>query len=459
MNIVFLIVDSLRAQSLSRARTPFLHTFSEHGIWFERAYATECWTLPTHMSMFTGLLPSEHGAHFQGMGYRSRAPTIAERLADAGFHTEIMTRCPIFEGSVPGVLRGFKEQSRPMATPGFWNPTALLISLTKPRLKRQLRETGFFHPDQRANATFLARYIQSLFPADEILLDRALERMRSYQERREPYFLFANLFDVHAPYCPTRDAMLAPAPNLEAWIDNFVGLDALAKIGRHQYLEEGFAMSARGQRVLLDRYHRAVALEDAKLAAFYEEASAAGLLDDTLLVIAADHGEAFGEHDLYCHDASLYDTNIHVPLWVHHPRLGGGRVRDVVSMRAIFDLLLHAGVEDSFRETIVSERVRQRDPVAIAEHFRYPHLENIQPRYRFNQVAAIGRDTKFVVRGGFGERVDLKRDPSELAPVQIPIDSGMDRDFLQHSVGAIAASHMRAFCERHVPKTANPVDG
>ena len=59
--------------------------------------------------------------------------------------------------------------------------------------------------------------------------------------------------------------------------------------------------------MLRDRYHRAIELMDAKLAAFYDAARGAGLLDDTLLVVPADHGEAFGEHELYFHDASVYE--------------------------------------------------------------------------------------------------------------------------------------------------------
>ena len=41
--------------------------------------------------------------------------------------------------------------------------------------------------------------------------------------------------------------------------------------------------------------------------------------DDKLLIVTSDHGEAFGEHGLYLHDASVYDTHLHVPLWVRHP--------------------------------------------------------------------------------------------------------------------------------------------
>src|SRR5690606_14967687 len=87
-HIVLLVVDSLRARSLGPAagvRTPFLDALSARTVAFRRAYSTECWTLPAHLGMFTGLLPSAHGAHFQSMAYRGEGPTLAELAHAAGY--------------------------------------------------------------------------------------------------------------------------------------------------------------------------------------------------------------------------------------------------------------------------------------------------------------------------------------------------------------------------------------
>src|SRR5262245_18811809 len=96
LNILFLVVDSLRAASLAKTgahpRTPFFDRLDDEMVSFRRAYAAECWTLPSHVSMFTGLLPSVHGAHFQHMGYTGSSPTIAEIVAEKGYHTEVVTR-------------------------------------------------------------------------------------------------------------------------------------------------------------------------------------------------------------------------------------------------------------------------------------------------------------------------------------------------------------------------------
>jgi arylsulfatase A-like enzyme len=447
MNVVLLVIDSLRADVVSpdtpgRPRTPFLDEFSKRTLHFRRAYATECWTLPSHASLFTGLLPSEHGAHFQSMAYLKPHPTVAERLSEAGYHTELITRCPIFDGTLPGITRGFQKLTRKLASPGRWNPAALVLALTKPRLRRQIRETGFFHPDQVRNAAFVQEFARSLFPADALVLGHALERMEDLRLEGRPYFLFCNLFDVHAPYCPVDDSLLAPVRSPAHLVEAFHTLDALARVGRHEYLREGFRMRERGRLALWHRYQRAVERMDAKLARFHEQAAQAGLWDDTLLVVASDHGEAFGEHDLYFHDASVYETHLHVPLWVQHPERSARQVDDVVSLRHLGELLFSAAARpETTGGTILDPGFREQHPVALAEHFHYPHVPNVQARYQRNLAAAIGAERKVIVRGEETVHFDLRRDPREASGESAPLEAHAN----PHDFSPRATEHLCEF--------------
>src|SRR5262249_53044277 len=177
--IVLLVVDSLRARSLTRrtgARpaTPFLDGLRARASTFERAYATECWTLPTHLSMFTGLLPSEHGAHFQTMAYHRPQATPA---ALAGRHTEVIRRSSIFDGTLPGATRGFAVNVRVLAELGMSTAgVGVVLALAKPRLRRLLRDSGFFHVLQRERRDFITTLARMGIPADRGALTRAPER-------------------------------------------------------------------------------------------------------------------------------------------------------------------------------------------------------------------------------------------------------------------------------------------
>jgi arylsulfatase A-like enzyme len=453
MNVLLLIVDSMRACSLascrgSGTRTPFLDRLSGEATFFRRAYATECWTLPTHASMFTGLLPSQHGARFGHMAYAGAAPTVAELLSAAGFETEIVTRNFMFDGSIPGITRGFRRSAQPMSEAGVWNPFALFLAAAKPRFRRHVRSTGFFHPAQQRSRRFLSTFARALMPADRLALDHVFERMRRHRSAGTPYFLFANLYDVHAPYPPAPGSILRPFRTPRGCAENLLFPWAMSRLGSHTYLKPGFRLSDLNRRLLLGRYHRAIELMDDKLRDFYEAARAAGLLDDTVLIVTSDHGEAFGEHDLYLHDASVYDVHLHVPLWVRNPERDARVIDDVVSTRDLFGLIRAVGLGEDLGRTMLDAVWRAEHPIALAEHFHYPHLADMQPRYRQNVTAAIAGNAKLLVRREGTVLYDLERNPAESAPAPSAADdfeAHCRREGLPPSAVAAAARHLRGW--------------
>lgn len=425
MNILLLVIDSLRASALAgalgAARAPFLHWLSGQSVCFRQAFATECWTLPSHVSMFTGLLPSEHGAHFQTMGYDGPSPTIAEILCDAGYETELVTRNFVFDGTIRGVTRGFQTRTAPLASTGAQNPFGLALALAKPRVRRHLRDTGFFHRGHRDDAAFVARFARTLVPADAQALDHLLERTASRRRARRPSFRFCNLYDVHAPYPPAPDSFLRPFDSVASWRENLSLPYVLSRLGAHRYLQRGFRISAYARGMLEARYHRAIELMDAKLAAFYRAAQESGLLEDTIMILTSDHGEAFGEHGLFLHDASVYDTHLHVPLWIHVPGRAPEMVDDVVSTRDLFGLMRAVGLRLPLSETILDHNYRARHAVALAEHYHYPHVADALPKYRQNLAAAISRRVKVIVGRNCVAHFDRADDPAERRPLAAPL--------------------------------------
>jgi arylsulfatase A-like enzyme len=428
MNVVLLVVDSLRACSLNGSgtlapSTPFLRKLDHETIRFTRAYATECWTLPAHCSMFTGLLPSQHGAHFHSMAYTNAAPTIAELLSAAGVDTEVVTRNFVFDGTIPGIVRGFRRHTLLLSSAGHLNPFALLLGLTKPRFRRHIRSTGFFHPLHGYDRTFLATFARAMMPADRLSLDHTLERMETHRRNGTKYFLFANLYDVHAPYPPTEKSILRSFGSLSGLVENVTFPYFISRLGAHTYLKPGFRLSEGGRRLLLGRYHTSIELMDAKLEDFYRSAERSGLLDDTVLIITSDHGEAFGDHGLYLHDASVYETHLHVPLWVHWPGRSPESVDDVVSTRDLFGLIRGAGLGDGTAGTILDPDYRRQHPIALAEHFHYRHARSIDPRYQQNITAAIGGTHKVIRRKEGLIAYDVAKDPEETAPQPTSVKS------------------------------------
>ena len=427
MDVLFLVVDSLRAHPFADGRvaaTPYLDSLSQRALHFSRAYATECWTLPSHASMFTGLMPSEHGAHFHTMAYRGESPTLAELMRERGYRTELVTRNFVFDGTIPGINRGFDKQTQVLSDAGGFDPIGLLLALAKPRFRRHLRNTGFFHPHHKDSREFLQTFAHALRPADGQLLEYLVERMSALRSAGEKSFMFANLYDVHAPYAPSDDSLLCPWTTLDGIRENLTVPYALSRLGEHRYLKEGFSIAESVRAMLEARYRRAVELMDRKLATFFAELDDRNLLDDRLVILVSDHGEGFGEHGLFLHDASLYETHLRVPLWLILPGESGGVVDDVVSTRHLFGLVNQL-VGSRSDGTIVDEEFRAAHPVALAQHFSYPHLSNARRECRGNQFAAVGSDAKVVVQGGEARRYDLRCDGSENDPHRVSLGEAL----------------------------------
>ncbi len=447
MNCCLIVVDSLRADAVRRAaQNPdsVFRSLAQKTQCFQEAFATECWTLPAHMSMFTGLLPSSHGAHFQTMGYGGSAPTIAEILRSERFHTEVITRNSVFDGTLPGVTRGFQHNTLALAEVSGLNLMSAILAVSKPRFRRQINTSGFFHPLQRESREFLRTFARATVPADRLALREVLSRVRGLRRKRTPFFLFANLYDVHAPYPPTERSIFRPISSMVGVSEAFRMPVVLPKLGGHAYLRADFRISARSKELLAGRYQSAVELMDRKLSEFFSEFAECGAVDDTVLIVTSDHGEAFGEHDLYLHDSSVWQTHLHVPLYIHHPKMTPQVIDDVVSTRDLFEVIRASALGLSLDGTILSAEYRQQHPVAIAEHFFSPGAVHAQSMHRQNLAAAICGSSKVIVRGGEAAHFDLASDPSEDSPVLAPLGefedicrdrgvrSAVVRDTLEH---------------------------
>ena len=98
-NIIWIIWDTVRADRLSlygygRKTTPFLDEWARGARVFDNCVTPASTTVPSHASMFTGLLPLQHGASNTRRWLDDRYVTVAERLRDAGYATFAYTENP-----------------------------------------------------------------------------------------------------------------------------------------------------------------------------------------------------------------------------------------------------------------------------------------------------------------------------------------------------------------------------
>ncbi len=302
-NLLLLILDTVRAQNLSlygymRPTSPFLEAFAGRGIVFDQAIATSPWTLPSHASMFTGLGPGELNADFN-VPFDDAAPTMAELLAGQGYLTAGFVANQGFGAATFGLDRGFDHyEDHPLGAELFVKSFWLAHALSQ-RIGMAL---GHFGELARKNAAHVNGNFLSW-------LDGAPDR---------PFFAFLNYYDAHSPFevdepFATRFSDRPP----RGWL-------AWRKL-RYPDVE---------MAEITTSYDAVLAYVDHQIGALLDSLSARGRLDNTLVIVASDHGEHLGEHGLVFHGNSLYLPLLHVPLLIsfpgHVPQ--GLRIAETVSL-------------------------------------------------------------------------------------------------------------------------------
>jgi arylsulfatase A-like enzyme len=308
-NVLIVVWDAARHLDLSlygyeRQTTPNLDKFAAGGVVFERAFSTAPWTLPSHASMLTGRYPHEMTAgHRQPLD--ASFPMLSEALSARGYATGGFVGNLFFLQTDFGLARGFTTyDARPPFTLASVLSTWFLAKTTYEAIAAWRGDHG------------------------ELVRRRAShvnDDLTAWIARRgdRPFFAFVNYFDAHEPYLP-------PAP-----------FDTLfsSRSARYWHAELPRPYTPEELRQLRDTYDAGIRYMDFELQRLLDRLKEMGELDRTVVVVTADHGEEFGEHDpsLVAHSLTVHTTSTLVPMVVWYPpRLAGGlRLTAPVSLRDI----------------------------------------------------------------------------------------------------------------------------
>ncbi|MCE9593132.1 MAG: sulfatase-like hydrolase/transferase [Planctomycetes bacterium] len=410
LNCVLITLDTVRADHLSlygyaRDTTPFLRRFAERAWVFDDAIAASDLTLPSHATLLTGLAPRVHGAHPDrrapsGRPLSPAIETLAEKLAAAGSHAAAVVANRVYLAESFGVSQGFEFYDQRMASMRF--PSAPDWSLRGP-LWRWLARV-------RPEADFDLVYRRA-----EEVNDAAFGLLASARDAKTGFFLFVNYMDAHVPYFP-------PAPFDELWPGK------LPRFSKEDYYALRDAVH-RGERSispeesahLISQYDGGIAYLDAELERLVAKLEELGLYDDTLIVITADHGEAFGERGLLEHGVSVHQNQVHVPLIVKPPRSSEGRriARRVGAIDVAPTIAGALGVAvpaDWPGRSLLDDAADERE--VVAENYPTAWLAARNPRLAEVQRAIYRGAFKLIVHeSGTRELFDLSKDPDETSPL------------------------------------------
>jgi arylsulfatase A-like enzyme len=368
-NVVCLVLDCLRADAVTTSDAPTISSLAERNLSFDACITPANWSLPAHVSLFNGEWPHDHGL-FRRDHYLDGLPLI-NTLKQDGYET-VGASANVFVSSTYRFDRGFDrfyETRRPLNSQGL-NPFANVRRLrsdgdTRPSdyIQTFFDSIAHDHPvasvDNFARSVLLSfdrrfglrRYVPFLDDERYGFLTRAADRTTEFlvdefertADRQAPLFAFANYMNTHYPYEP-------PEEHFREVTDGKYDLADLRSIEpdishSRVFRDAAFAGTLDEDSLELVRaaYRAEVRSVDKQVSQLLEALDEAGIREETVVVITADHGECLGETDLrgervMGHFDALSEDLWTVPLIIANPKLNATSVDRRVSLKDLFEL-------------------------------------------------------------------------------------------------------------------------
>jgi len=318
IQVILISIDTLRGDSITpygyfRDTTPFLSQLVKESVYFPQAYSNGCWTMPSHMSMLTGTLPSRHGVN-QGMGAMKGKETAA-------LHDAVKL--------LPEILKASHPQLKTV------------------KFARLPGDLGFARGFDINN---------SIDPfLDEKSFKTLLKEFENQKDR--DFFFFVHTWMVHAPYARSRflkEGKISREKRKQ--IDQF---RTMTNEERMELLKKKKSKGAANDFPFFLSRNKLLNMKDCK--ALYDggiyyvdqvidmligKLKELNLYDDVLIIITSDHGEHFDDHFQHCfynfHGQDFYEEFVKVPLIVKYPDRSRGKVvRQPVSLIDLVPTILN----------------------------------------------------------------------------------------------------------------------
>ncbi len=365
-HVVLLLIDTMRADKFkvvnpqSRVKTPTIDTIAQNGVTFLNAQSPENWTKPSVASVLTSLWPMTH-----------RAKTDAAKLADqATMISEVYKQAGLTTGSF--IANGYVSDKF-----GF--------------------NQGWDH---------YINYIRDAksTKAQDVFKDAATW-METNKDKR--MFVYIQTIDPHVPYDPP-DTFLKMYDNnaYEGIVQPRITAQQLEQAKKNPPM---ITFTPRDRNRLEALYDGEVSYHDDEFGKFLARLKSAGLYDDTLFVVTADHGEEFYDHQSFGHGHSTYQELLHVPMFYSYAKAlpkGLSEERTVSTVDIAPTMLDISGVKAP-----AAFEGKSLLPIMLGKDVPAPMVA-FSDFLDDRRVIRAGR-YKLVLRGAKPELFDLKNDPGE----------------------------------------------
>ncbi len=374
-NLVIVLMDAARADHFGcygypRQTTPNVDWLAAESVVFENYFSVFPQTKPSTTSLFTGLYPSTHLVTHNSVEVPAGLPSLAGALKAAGFRTAMLTSSAVASPRL-GIGAGFDT---------------VLQSFPQPDTRKGLEEPGV--TDWKGNEQ-----------TPEALVGEFERWLASEHSGR--FFAYVHFLPPHVPYRAPREVKRLFT---DAW--------EWGEVPSPQ-VEQSAPIDPADARAWINSYDANLRWSDWGVGEIVRLLSERQMLDDTLLIVLADHGEAFGEHGYTFHTKGVYDELVHAPLVMRLPGRPGlaGRVSGLAQTVDLFPTLcdlfgigIPKGVQGTSLLPLLTNRTQQVRDYAYATCFGSP-------------ASYLVRDQRYaLILYGSGTRralYDLREDPGQ----------------------------------------------
>ncbi len=345
-NILFIMADQLAASALPvyghpLVDTPAISSLAEGGVVFDSAYCNFPLCAPSRFSLLSGRLATRIGAYDNAAEFAAATPTIAHHLRLMGYRTLVGGKMH-FVG--PDQLHGFEERFTTDIYPADfgWTPNWRDPSMRFEWFHSMLNvvEAG---PCQRSLQIDFDDAVG--FAGIRTIFDLA----RDDDDR--PFFLMVSFSHPHDPYTTTQaywdrydhDAIPLPALGYEPPDER----DPHGRRLWENYDGGEYRVTDDHIRNARHAYFGMISYVDDKIAGLMAALEAAGLAEDTIIVLTSDHGDMLGERGLW-YKMNFFEDSARVPLIIHAPgRFAPRRVAMNVSLVDLLPTLIDVAGGDA----------------------------------------------------------------------------------------------------------------
>jgi len=306
-NILIINPDQMRADSLGHlgnpaAHTPSLDALAREGVSFRNAFCQNPVCVPSRCSFMTGLYPHTLGHRTMGHLQQPWEENLFSDFKRAGYRTISSQRGDLMAGQHPGYHR------------------ALIDEYIKLRPKKPLKY--YTPPHSQGDNSFLNGIVPDKYATDmdDLIIEGAVRSIKANAKRQKPFFMFVGLMLPHPPYQIERKYYdLIDPSKLPPRIPTIKDSDG--KPLMEQGLRDALHVDGSKFGDIRCTYLAMCAKVDDQIGLLLRALKAAGVYDDTAVLVFSDHGDYTGDYGLVEKAQNCFpDCLTNVPLLIKPPR-------------------------------------------------------------------------------------------------------------------------------------------